>query len=761
MQQWTHSKISSVNFSDAKSKRDDNEPCNSGHRSTITLQQLIKQQQQLSTEPMYGRLRRRAAAWAEISSVTPHIQRVVQRGATWRFSKQPPTGWKSVIPPEPTCVEERQAYYDTIHLLEQQQVIKRVPAATNNDGTVQWKDHPRFTSKFFVLRQKDKWRPILGLARLSEYVQARHFKMSTIHDVAMATPPTGAYATKLDLKSAFFSVEVNERLRRYLTFVTPKGHVFEMQMLPMGLACSPLILTEIMAPVWAHLRETAPSGALFTTHYIDDGIFLAATDAATSEWTRRAINTLTNLGLELSMRKCVLVPTRTIEFLGVRLHLDQNELRMSVPPTKWRATRHEIARLLREINHQREIKLQRYVSVLGKLRAMRAPVPTALVNTIHLSVWCRQAVRDSASGRRAAMQQLQAAPSGDTRETIVEELQAWMHRRPEQLTTPFDRLHDRTASVVLYTDASLSIGYGFKAHLQWQNIVNWSETPVSTRRRLPNTITGNGVWTRDEQRQHINVLETRALINALQRTDQTVHDLVQRYNLMTHRTQSKTVIYTDNATTVAVLSHLRPRSIALAKEATRLLKTLENNYVLSSHITVRHVAGTQNVDADYQSRKAAMIQALLDWGPTNTAYDRMCRIHNIKPQHDMFASATSTRCPSYWTMTEGTDAFAQNWAEIKQPAYACPGAQAKLLQRFMTKMQAALPHIRAPILVCVPRWPTAAWWTTYRRIASSQQVSASYTWQAAGNLIWRAEQWATPPRWQTSSTICSFVVWPP
>ena len=59
----------------------------------------------------------------------------------------------------------------------------------------------------------------------------------------------------MDLKDAFLHVPIHKSFKKFLRFQW-LGSLYEWQVLPFGLKCSPRVLTKVLKPVMAFLRGT-------------------------------------------------------------------------------------------------------------------------------------------------------------------------------------------------------------------------------------------------------------------------------------------------------------------------------------------------------------------------------------------------------------------------------------------------------------------------------------------------------------------------
>lgn len=103
-------------------------------------------------------------------------------------------------------------------------------------------DEVGYISPMFIVPKKGgKWRPILNLKGLNQYVRKSHFKMEDIRSVKDIIQP-GDYMAKLDLREAYFSVPVNHTSRKFLQFRW-RNKLLQFTCLPFGLSSAPFVFT--------------------------------------------------------------------------------------------------------------------------------------------------------------------------------------------------------------------------------------------------------------------------------------------------------------------------------------------------------------------------------------------------------------------------------------------------------------------------------------------------------------------------------------
>lgn len=112
----------------------------------------------------------------------------------------------------------------------------------------------QFISNIFIVEKKNgKYRPVINLKKLNEFIQYHHFKMETLESV-LSSVRRNSFFVSIDLKDAYLSVPVNKNHRKYLKFIW-NGILYHCNALIFGLASAPRVFTKIMKLVFAYLRQ--------------------------------------------------------------------------------------------------------------------------------------------------------------------------------------------------------------------------------------------------------------------------------------------------------------------------------------------------------------------------------------------------------------------------------------------------------------------------------------------------------------------------
>ena len=112
-----------------------------------------------------------------------------------------------------------------------------------------------FLSTVFTRQKRDssKFRLILNLSDFNLWVVYKHFKMDTLQ-TALALIYPGCFCASIDLKDAYYTVNVDPSARKFLRF-TFDGQLYQFTCLPNGLTSGPREFTKLLKPVLAHLRQ--------------------------------------------------------------------------------------------------------------------------------------------------------------------------------------------------------------------------------------------------------------------------------------------------------------------------------------------------------------------------------------------------------------------------------------------------------------------------------------------------------------------------
>jgi len=336
--------------------------------------------------------------------------------------------------------------------------------------TVQDPSTPGFYSRLFVVpKPNGKWRPVIDLKALNQYVKVPKFSMETLQSIWSALMP-GNYAFSLDLQDAYFHIPIHRSHRKFLRFVVG-GRVYQFRALPFGLSSAPWIFTQIMSQVKtiAHLRNIQ----LYL--YFDDWLVQVANPQLGVQQAEFLIGLCAELGLVVNLEKSELIPAQTFDFIGATFRLKEN---LVLPKEENRV------KILDRIRHFLRFSsrtAREWLCILGSLNSQFRFIPFGQLFTRPLQ-WHVKGHWSQSTGSLSD----QIPLSGEVRAC----LSWWMERLSFPSGVP---LVPPPVDIHMFTDASER---GWGAHVD------------SARYQ--------GMWSEEESRLHINILELRAVRLALE-----------------------------------------------------------------------------------------------------------------------------------------------------------------------------------------------------------------------------------------------------
>ena len=137
----------------------------------------------------------------------------------------------------------------------------------------------------------------------------------------------GDWMVKLDLKDAYLSVPICLEHQPFLCFRW-RGICYQFTCLAFGLSPAPRLFTKLLKPVVGALRRAG----IRLVIYLDDIIFMNESREGVISDVSTAIDLLTGLGFLVNWEKSVLLPSQSLEYLG--LLVDSVALSLALPSDK-------------------------------------------------------------------------------------------------------------------------------------------------------------------------------------------------------------------------------------------------------------------------------------------------------------------------------------------------------------------------------------------------------------------------------------------
>ncbi len=242
----------------------------------------------------------RAEAWQAIPGVTAWVMNTVRRGYSLQFARRPPR-FRGVLATSVRSNDAHVLHIEVMNLLEKG-AIEIVPPAQSESG---------FYSRYFLVPKKDGGlRPILDLRLLNHALMKRSFRMITLKQI-LSQICLGDWFMSLDLKDAYFHIQIAPHHRRFLRFVF-EGAAYQYKVLPFGLSLAPRTFTRCMDVALSPLRQMG----IRILNYLDDWLILAQLQAVLTSHRSLLLSHLDCLGLRVNFVKNVLSPSQRVSFLG-------------------------------------------------------------------------------------------------------------------------------------------------------------------------------------------------------------------------------------------------------------------------------------------------------------------------------------------------------------------------------------------------------------------------------------------------------------
>ena len=506
---------------------------------------------------------------------------------------------------------------------------------------------PGYYSRIFLVPKKNgKLRLIIDLSVLNHFVYTQTFKMETQRKVKDAIQ-LNDWAFSLDLTDAYLHVPIHRRSRKYLRF-TLRGQVYQFKALPFGLSTSPFVFTCLTTVIATFLRRRA-----ITLHpYLDDWLARNQNRRRLLEHRQFILSLINSLGLIINYEKSDLVPAQVFTFIGMEFLTHINIVR--IPQT----SQMKILETVRMFSQKTSVSARDFPSLLGQLNAAADLVILGRLHLRPLQMSLRNQI-------------------GMTTE-ILQHLKCWLQEDHYHQGIP---LKIDPPSHTIFTDASLS---GWGAHVE------------------PEELLFQKVWTEDQSRLHINVLEMKAIFLSLSRA--------------AHKVKNSTVLVsTDNTTVVAYIRHQGgTHSTELSEEVWNVLNLCLAH---SIQLLAKHIPGRFNTLSDRMSRRDKPISA--EWSLNQEIANKIFQIMDF-PSIDLFATRLNHRLPLYVSpildqKALSIDALSMDWNRIH--AYAFPPFH--LIPAVINKIRLS----QCKIVLIAPLWLDRPWFPELLGLLVSPPVS--------------------------------------
>lgn len=542
---------------------------------------------QKGAESALSPLALRLQAWRD-TGAHPWVLDTVSKGYKLQFARRPPACGTVLF--SQASGQAAQVLQDEIASLLDKRAIRVVPPEQSNTG---------FYSRYFLVRKKGGgMRPILDLRALNSHLKVFRFKMLT-SKALLRMMRRGDWYTTLDLRDAYFHIPIYPPHRKFLRFGY-KGLIYEYLVLPFGLSLSPRTFVKCSQAAIAPLRQRGVRIAL----YVDDWMICAESAATSRLHTQWVVDHVTSLGFNINYAKSVLVPTQSIDYIGMTLDASSFVARLSQERVS------SLQACVAMFRQGCKLPFQTCQRLAGLMASAISVIRLGRLYMRPFQRWMQSlGVRQH---HRYRLVNVSAA--------CVAALQRWRDVRFLSEGVTMGLVLSRK---VVTTDASLS---------------GWGATHEGRVAR--------GVWDDRLKTAHINYLELMAVMLALQHFEQFIRGC-------------HVLVRTDNTTTLCYINKQGGLRSAKLHALAHKLTLWCDEHLLS--VRAVHVPGLQNTGADLLSRGRYLYAAWsLNQAVANQIWQRFGR-----PQVDLFASEENSKCPQFFSMSGqaplGLDALAHPW----------------------------------------------------------------------------------------------------
>ena len=482
-----------------------------------------------------GRLQNFWKIWA-LKGANPKVVSILKEGYVLPFKVRPPLIREPLIVSGYANPTRDSHLQEAVQALIKKKAVERVRVRTSLAF---------FNRLFIVPKPNQKWRPILDLSTLNQFLCVKTFKMETPETIRTSLQQ-GEWVSSLDFSDAYFHIPIHFTSRKFLRFHF-QNQSYQFRALPFGLSTAPMEFTAVVKEV----KLMAQSQGIRIHQYLDDWLIRAPTEDSCHQGTQSLLALCQELGWMVNMQKSELEPQQVFDFVGYQYDL----LNGLVRPTqnRWEALQQKITGLLQN----RSCRVRTFRSLIGLLTATEKQVPLGRLHMRPIQWHLKKHWRVPESLEKEI----------PIPRSLHQHLQWWTQEKNVLKGQP---LHPLRHAVQIFTDASKE---GWGAHL--------------------GDFTASGTWSVPESKLHINFLELKAVLLALKRFQ--------------HLVQGKVVlIATDNTTLVAYINKEGGmRSGSLCALLWRLLCWCNLRQIV---LKARHIPGRLNVIADKLSCQGQVIQ---------------------------------------------------------------------------------------------------------------------------------------------------------
>ena len=419
----------------------------------------------------------------------------------------------------------------------------------------------QFISTIFIVpKPNGKFRPVINLKYLNEFIHYNHFKQETFK-VVLDLIQHGDYMTSVDMTDAYFSIPIHESFQKYLKF-SWNGNLYKFVALPFGIKSAPYVFTKVLRPVYAMFRQRG----FRCSYYIDDSLNLHLSKEICHENTVTMLETLISLGFTINREKSVLVPTQRIKFFG--FIIDSVQFKVFLTDDK-----------VKKIQEKAQLLLESKTVVVRTLASFIGLIINAFYAVLEAPLYYRNMERNKLEG-------LGCNYCFDNQVSISEKCRleiTWWKNNVENKNGK--RIRPDSVQKIFHSDAS---NHG------------WGSFEVDSEKHA------GGRWSFEEAQNNINYLELLSIFYGLQ-------------SLYVNCLDIHIQVQSDNTSAIKYINDMGGMTSVIMDN---LAKEIWDWCICRNiYISAIHIPGKQNVSADFYSRN---FSDSTEWMLKDNIFQRVC-----------------------------------------------------------------------------------------------------------------------------------------
>ena len=268
-----------------------------------------------------GRLQNFWKIWA-LKGANPKVVSILKEGYVLPFKVRPPLIREPLIVSGYANPTRDSHLQEAVQALIKKKAVERVRVRTSLAF---------FNRLFIVPKPNQKWRPILDLSTLNQFLCVKTFKMETPETIRTSLQQ-GEWVSSIDFSDAYFHIPIHFTSRKFLRFHF-QNQSYQFRALPFGLSTAPMEFTAVVKEV----KLMAQSQGIRIHQYLDDWLIRAPTKESCHQGTQSLLALCQELGWMVNMQKSELEPQQIFDFIAL-IHLTYQTIaiarRQPVPPNE-------------------------------------------------------------------------------------------------------------------------------------------------------------------------------------------------------------------------------------------------------------------------------------------------------------------------------------------------------------------------------------------------------------------------------------------